>query len=464
MKFSKILIVDDEKISREQIKRWLRTENYDSDEAENGENALTKVAKGNYSVVLLDVKLPDISGFDVLKQIKHHYPDTCVIIFTAYGDTEITKRALREGADDFFDKPIDYELLLPKIESAIENFKLRRDKITKKQEEIKQFSFENIIGQSPKMWDIFNKIKKVAQSDSTILILGESGTGKELIASAIHHNSLRADKKFVVFNCAAVVETIVSSDLFGHERGAFTDAHERKLGKLEHANNGTIFFDEIAELSQQVQTKFLRFLQERKFERLGGNETLEVDVRVLAATNKDLEKLMNEEKFRNDLYFRLNVFPIQLPPLRERKEDIPLLVEHIIQKSNSKLKRNILGIKEDALDFLMDYHFPGNIRELENIIERAVLLAEGEFLTIENLPSNLGNRQTKVTSIYFTLPHAQAKEAFEKDYIEQVLKNHNGNISQACKFAGMDRTNFKDKMKKYGISRPKSGNQDVDED
>lgn len=464
MNSSKILIVDDQQLFRSQIKRWLKSEEFNSEEAQNGIEALQKVGKGNYSVVLLDLKLPDMDGFEILKQIKQDYPDTCVIILTAYSDTEITKRALREGADDFFAKPINFELLLPKIESAVESFTLKREKNFRKQEEIQKYSFSNIIGKSAIMQEIYEKIKKVAQSDSTVLILGESGTGKELIAAAIHHNSLRADKDFVVFNCGAVVETLVESELFGHEKGSFTGAYRRKTGKVERAHKGSIFLDEIAELSPQVQVKFLRFLQERKFERVGGEEMLEVDVRVMSATNKDLEKLKNEGKFREDLYFRLNVFPIQLPPLRERKEDIPLLIDHLIQKNNLKLKKSITEIKQNALDLLMQYNFPGNIRELENIIERAVLLSENELIAIENLPANLGNRQSNATSVYFTLPHTQAKEAFEKDYIDQVLKNHKGNISRAAAFAGMDRTNFKDKMKKYGISRPRSGNKDADDE
>ncbi|MBN2093022.1 sigma-54-dependent Fis family transcriptional regulator [candidate division KSB1 bacterium] len=464
MQLLKILIVDDEVLFSKQISRWLESENYSIEIATSGEEALEKVKFRPYSLILLDLCMPGMGGFDVLKFLRRDYPEICVIVLTASADVETTKRALREGAADFFEKPVNFDLLLPRIESIFERFKLQSESEYQKQDEIHKYSFNNIIGKSTKMQDVFQKIKKVAQTDSTVLILGESGTGKELIASVIHYNSLRADKNFIVIDCDAIVDSIIESELFGYEKGAFTGATKRKLGKLERAKDGSVYLDEVGDLSSNLQTKLLRFLQERHFERVGGEEVIKVDVRVIVATNKVLEKSIQEGKFRQDLYYRLNVFPIQLPPLRERKEDIPLLVEHLIQKNNYKLKRNITGIKPDALELLLEYHYPGNIRELENIIERAVLLSEKEFLAIENLPSNLGNRQTKATSVYFTLPHTQAKEAFEKDYFEQVLKNHKGNISRACKFAGMDRTNFKDKMKKYGISRPKSGNQDVDED
>jgi DNA-binding NtrC family response regulator len=464
MKLSKILIVDDEPLFRNQITRWLIAEQYNIEAAATGEEALQKIKKGNYNLILLDLKLTGIDGLTVLKQIHHDYPDICVIIYSAHLDAAIIKSALNDGAFDFFDKHINYELFRPRIDSALEHFDKTNERNYRKQEEIQKYSFNNIIGKSIRMQAVFQEIKKVAQSDSTVLILGESGTGKELIASAIHHNSLRANKDFIVVDCGAVMDSIIESELFGHEKGSFTGAIKRKLGKLERAKDGSVFIDEIGDLSVNLQMKLLRFLQERHFERVGGEEVIKVDVRVIAATNKDLEKLMNEGTFRDDLYFRLNVIPIKLPPLRERKEDIPLLVDHLIQKNNSKLKKNITEIKQDALDLLMEYHFPGNIRELENIIERAVLLSEKEFLSTENLPANLGNRHASSTSIYFSLPHTEAKAAFEKDYIEKVLKNHNGNISQAAAFANMDRTNLKDKMKKYGITRPKNGDKDSDDE
>lgn len=464
MQLLKILIVDDEVLFGNQISRWLESENYSVEIASSGEEALEKVKFRRYSVILLDLCMPGMGGFDVLKFLRRDYPEICIIVLTASADVETTKRALREGAADFFEKPVNFDLLLPRIDSIFERFKLQSESEFQKQEEIHKFSFNNIIGKSTKMQDVFQKIKKVAQSDSTVLILGESGTGKELIASAIHHNSLRADKNFIVVDCGAVADSIIESELFGHEKGSFTGAIKRKLGKLERANDGSVYLDEVGDLSSNLQIKLLRFLQERHFERIGGEEVIKVDVRVIVATNKVLEKSVQEGKFRPDLYYRLNVFPIQLPPLRERKEDIPLLIEQLIQKNNSKLKRNISGIKPDVLELLLKYHFPGNIRELENIIERAVLLAEKEFLTIENLPANLGNRQSNPTPVYFNLPHAEAKAAFEKNYIEKVLNDHKGNISHAAAFAGMDRTNFKDKMKKYGITRSNSGNKDGDDD
>jgi len=453
MKTSKVLIVDDEPETRVQITRWLHSEGYTTEEAASGEEALEKVKQTDFSVVLLDLKLPTMDGFEVLNQLHRDYPDTCVIILTAYPDTERTKRALREGAFDFFDKPIKFSSLLPRIEIAAERFNFAREGLYQREEEQRKYSFENIIGKNPKMREVFELVKKVAASDTTVLVRGESGTGKELIASAIHHNSLRADKPWIIADCGAMAEGVIESDLFGHERGAFTGALRRKIGKLERANGGSLFIDEIGDMTPKLQMKLLRFLQERTFERVGGEGLIETNVRIIVATHKDLEKVMEERQFREDLFYRISVFPIFLPPLRERIEDIPLLVDHFIKKFSMNLRKRVSQISSEALDILMKYKFPGNIRELENIIERAVILEDGTTLSAKSLPTDLGEFAAKKNIKLSELNFKQAKEEFEKWYVKEVLEKADCNISKAAKLASMDRGNFKEKMKKYLIKK-----------
>jgi len=453
MNHSKLLIVDDDQDDRSQISRWLLEENYQSDEAENGERALRKIKHQTYSVVLLDLKMPGMDGFEVLSQIRRDYPDTCVIVITAFGDAEKVKRALKIGAFDFFDKPIKYNFLLPRIESAIKNFNLANERQYQIDEEFQKYRFENIIGKSKNMQEIFEQVRNVAAEDTTVLITGESGTGKELIASALHHNSQRANKPLIVADCGAMAEGIIESELFGHEEGAFTGAVKRKKGKIERAHGGSLFIDEVGEMSPKLQVKLLRFLQNRTFERLGGEEELQADVRIIAATNKNLEQAKEEGQFREDLFFRLNVFPIHLPPLRDRREDIPLLTEYIISKVNKKLNKRIKNISAPALEILTEYDFPGNIRELENIIERAIILEKGDSLTVGSLPANLGQTKNHPGGNLSEFAFKDAKDKFEEQYIREVLKKAKGNISQAAKLSGMDRTNFKQKMVKYGIRK-----------
>jgi DNA-binding NtrC family response regulator len=454
MSFSKILIVDDDPEIRFQLSRWLREDKIDTDEAESGEQALKKIKHQTYSVILLDLVLPNgIDGFEVLKHIHHDYPDSCVIVLTAYKDDDKMRRALKEGATDFIDKLKDLNTLLPRIDIAIQKFNIERESQYQLEEQFQRYRFDNIIGNSIKMLEVFDLVKTVASEDTTVLITGESGTGKDLIAKALHLNSQRATKPFIVADCGAMTETIVESQLFGHEKGAFTGAIKRKKGFLERAHEGSIFINEIGEMSPNLQIKLLRFLEEKTYERVGGEESLKADVRVIAATNKNLEKERVEKKFREDLFFRLNKFPIHLPPLRERRDDIPLLIDYFISHFNKNRQKKIKKISLEALNILMRYSFPGNVRELENIIERAVLLEKSDEISAKSLPCNLGNGNFTLNQNFSDLSFSDAKEKFERLYVMDALAKTGGNISQAAKVAEIDRANFKQKMKKYGIKK-----------
>ena len=449
---AKILIVDDEPDIREQISRWFPKEEYLLDEATTGEEALEKVKQVDFSVILLDLKLPQMDGLSVLKQLRKDYPDTCVIILTAYGDAESTKKALQAGAFDFFDKPIKYRLLVPRIESAIERFNLTREKNYQTEEEQQKFSLEKIIGTSSKMAAMLERIQKVATTEAPVLILGESGTGKELIAKVIHYNSPRHNKTLMIADCSTITPSLIESELFGHEKGAFTGAIKRKKGKFERAHEGTLFIDEIGELDHPLQMKLLRFLQEGTLERVGGEEVIKVNARVLAATAVDLKKAIEAEKFRRDLYYRLNVVAIEIPPLRERKEDIPLLVDHFIKIYSRKNLKPIRSISKEAMRLLVNYDFRGNVRELENIIHRAVVLTDGEEIQPEVIGFDLLTAQQTGTTKYFDLSLKEFNDACERDYILYQLNKNNWHISHTAAAIGIDRSNLTLKMKKYGIT------------
>lgn len=450
MKFSKILVVDDKPDMRVQITRWLREKKYETDTAQNGEEALAKIKTDEYNIVLLDLVMPgSIDGLTVLKRIRQENHEICVIIMTAYGSTEKTVEAIKLGAYDFLNKPINFNELKFRIEKVYEQFNLFHEAHSRKLE-AKERS-DNIIGQTPGIKKVLKLIDKVASSDSTVLIHGESGTGKELVAQAIHYKSHRNQKPFVITNCAAIPENLLETELFGHEKGAFTGAIKTKKGKCELAHRGTLFLDEIGETSPALQAKLLRFLEDNKFERVGGEKVFEVDVRKIAATNKNLEEAIDAGEFREDLYFRLNVFPIYIPPLRERKDDIPLLARYFLKINSFKLKKNITEIAPDALEILKNYRFPGNVRELLNIIERATILEESEILTNRSLPDNL-DRQGKKSNVQFSdYQFRDAKSIFEEQYIRDLFNAAGQNISKAAEMAGMDRTNFRDKLRKHGI-------------
>ena len=383
-----VLIIDDEQEIRESLEQLLRLEGYQADCAATGEEGMKRVESGVFDLVLLDISLPDRNGLELLKSIKHDSPDTGVIMITAYDSSQLAFQASKEGAESYITKPWDNDKLLLEIRNILDKSRLQVENVQLRRA-LKRFALPNIVGKSEKMQKIMDLIMQVAPSRATVLITGESGTGKELVAKTIHATSTRADKSFVPVNTGSMPVDLLESTLFGHVKGAFTSAIATKRGLFEVADQGTIFFDEIGTVGVETQAKLLRVIQEREFMRLGGTETIKVDVRILAATNSDLRKLVLESRFREDLYYRLNVIIIPLPPLRERKEDIPLLVEHFLKKFSEENARSGLQFSAEAMKALMDYNWPGNVRELENAVERAVVLASGSALGPEVLPEQL---------------------------------------------------------------------------
>ena len=370
----KILVADDEQSMREFLDIMLKKEGYKVSLASNGEEVIKLIEKDIFDLVLMDIRMPRLDGISTLKKIKAISPETIVIMITAYASADTAIKAMKEGAYDYITKPFKVEEIKLIIKNALEKKNLQKENILLKQVVRDRYHFENIIGQSSKMLDLYKLLEKVAPTKTNILITGESGTGKELVAKAIHYNSPRKEKPFVTLNCGAIPESLIESELFGHMKGAFTDAIATKKGLFEVADEGTIFLDEISELPLLMQVKLLRVLQDREFKRVGGTEDIRVDVRIISATNKDLEEAVREKRFREDLFYRLNVIQIKLPPLRERREDIPLLAMHFLKKYSEELNKNILTISPEALRILLNYDYPGNVRELQNIIERAVAL------------------------------------------------------------------------------------------
>ncbi len=452
MQPSKILIVDDVAETRFQILRWLNKEGYQVDEAVSGENALERIKTETYSVVLLDLRLPQMDGFKVLRHIRTDFPDTCVIILTAYADPESVKHALQAGAFDFFEKPIRFNTLLARIESAIEKFNMAREQQYQAEEDQERYSLDKIVGNCPKIIDMKNQIVRVAKTEASVLILGESGTGKELVAKAVHYNSRRCNKPLMIVDCSTITPTLIESELFGHEKGAFTGAYKKKKGKLERANEGTLFIDEIGELDHSLQMKLLRFLQEGTIERVGGEEVIKVDARILAATAVDLIKAIETQKFRTDLFYRLNVVTIEIPPLRERKEDIPRLVDHFIKIYSRKNLKQVKSISSEARRLLMNYDFRGNVRELENIIHRAVVLTDSDEIQPEVIGFDLLTSQQAAFTKYFDLPIREFSDACERDYLVNQLNKYHWHITNTAKAIGIDRSNLTLKMKRHGIS------------
>jgi DNA-binding NtrC family response regulator len=376
----RILLVEDKESLRRMLRRTLEAARYQVDEAVDGQDAIRKLGLGTYHLVLTDLKLPKADGMAVLKAAKATSPQLPVIIMTAFGTIDLAVQAMKEGAYHFITKPVDSDHLLLEIDRAISQFQLVVENLVLKDGLADRLGSPTIVGSSKKIREVMTLVHKVASADATVLLTGESGTGKELFARVLHDKSPRRSRPFVAINCAAIPDTLLESELFGHERGAFTGAAAAKPGKFELADGGTLFLDEVSELSAAVQAKLLRVLQERAFERVGGTRTIEVDVRIVAASNTDLTGAVRERRFRDDLFFRLNVFPIAIPPLRERTEDIPALVDHFIEKYARRMGRRIRGISKDALQVLERYRWPGNIRELENFVQRAIILASGDLL------------------------------------------------------------------------------------
>ncbi len=382
---NKILIVDDEGSIRLMLRRVLSNWEYDVDEAANGLEALQKIKKEKYAIILLDLRMPEMNGLQVIKELKKLDINTPIIMMSAYGTVPEAVEAIKLGAIDYLVKPFDlYELKIV-FERIIREDEIKNENQYFREEEDKRYNFKEIVGQSTAMKKVLDMLKKVAPLPTTVLITGESGTGKELIARALHKNSLRKDKPFVVANCVAFSPNILESELFGHEKGSFTGADSKRIGRFEIAHSGTLFLDEIGEVDLSTQAKLLRVIQEKEFERVGSSTSIKVDTRIVAATNKDLEQEIKENRFREDLFYRINVFHIEAPPLRERKEDIPLLIKHFIDKYNRILNKRISDITSEGLSLLLDYSFPGNIRELENIIERAMIMSNKEIIEKELL-------------------------------------------------------------------------------
>ncbi len=448
---ARILVVDDEQSMRELLAIVLKREGYDVLLAESGTDAVRLLEREPIDLLISDIRMPDLSGVEVLRAAKQADQDVIGIMITAFASTESAVEALRLGAYDYVSKPFDVEELKIVVRNALERRQLRQENALLKRTLQTNHQFSNLIGRSEPMRAVFRLIETVAPTNSTILITGESGTGKELVARAIHFNSLRRDRPFVAVNCAALPETLLESELFGHVKGAFTDATTNKKGLLEVADKGTVLLDEIADMSPLMQVKLLRVLQERRFRRLGGTEEIATDIRIIAATNRDLGRLVAEGKFREDLYYRINVIPVHLPPLRERPEDIPLLAEHFVAKFSQQMGKKVTGLSAAALRLLQAYSWPGNVRELENAIERAVALEQGPTITAESLQLGTpgAGRIDPLPEAGFDLErHVQE---IEREYIQEALRRAGGVKVKAADLLGMSFRSFRYYMKKYHL-------------
>jgi DNA-binding NtrC family response regulator len=442
----KILVVDDEMIVRESLFHWFEDEGYQVDTAEDALDALKQFDKGKYDLILLDMKMPGMSGLELLSKIKEIDKDSVVILITAFASVPTAIQALKEGAYDYVTKPVDPDELNNLVKNAIEQKSLKDENYLLKDKIEQMIIPENLVGESEEMRKIFELINTVAPTDTTVMIRGESGTGKELVAKAIHLNSKRKYFPIVTVNCGAIAESLLESEFFGHEKGAFTGANYRRKGKFEMANEGTIFLDEIGTISPKIQVELLRIIESKTFTRVGGNETIKSNFRVIAATNEALEELVKEGKFREDLYYRLNVFSIFIPPLRERRKDIEPLAYHFLRKFNSAMNKNVKKISDVAMNFLYNYEWRGNVRELENAIERAVVVGKGDTIELEDLPF-----YTKSSNGIETEPSTLSD--MEKIYIEKTLIQNNWNIHKCAGILGIERATLYNKINKYGLKK-----------
>ncbi len=453
MEKAKILIAEDEKAQRELLEGFLKKEGFSVEAASNGRQAIEKIERDFFDIAFLDYKMPELDGLQTLREIRKRFPDLPVVMMTAYGTVETAVASMKEGALDYLTKPIDLEELLLIIQKVLERSTLIRENKDLKTRLQERYTFQNIIYGGPKMEEVMGLIARVAPSQATVLIRGESGAGKELIANAIHYASTRSEKPFVKMSCSAIPETLLESELFGHEKGAFTGAIQKRIGRFEEADSGTLFLDEIGDLSPSTQVKLLRILQEKEFQRLGSNLNLKTDVRIITATHRNLEEAMRKGLFREDLYYRLNVISIHLPPLRERKEDIPLLIDHFLKKYSELNQKKIQDLSKEARILLLRHSYPGNVRELENLIERAVVLCRGEVITTQDLPFHLqegpSEKQWEVSGKTKTLP--DSLEEIERDLIVKALHQHQGVQTRAAESLGISERVLRYKIKKYGI-------------
>jgi len=444
MKKVKLLVVDDEAIVREALGDWLKDIGYQIFTAENGHKALEVVEKEKPGIMIADLVMPGMDGIELMKRAKAQQPNIEVIIITAYASIPTAITAMKEGAYDYIEKPFCPERAELLVKKLTEHQELVEENLSLRQKLEDRYRFENIIAKSSKMQRVIEVIKVVAKSNATVLITGESGTGKELVARAIHSQSHRRNKPFVAVSCAALPESLLESELFGHEKGSFTGAYAQKKGKFEFANGGTLFLDEVGEMSANIQVHLLRVLEEKEFTRVGGNEPIKVDVRVISATNKDLRKAIEKQEFREDLYYRLNVVNIELPPLRERKEDIPLLAEHFLHKFAMENRKEVTEFSSEAIEFLLAYDWPGNVRELENAIERAIILSNDSPITTADLP------QENLSLVVSASIGKNLKEV-EKSHILNVLRETGENYSEAARILGVSRMTLYNKAKEYGF-------------
>ena len=441
----KVLVVDDEAIMRESLRDWLSDAGYQVLVADNGPESLKIIEKEKPRIAIVDLIMPGMDGIELLKRAKELSPGIAVILITAYASIPTAITAMKEGAYDYIEKPFSPERLEILIDKLVEHQRLVKENISLHQKLEERYRFEDIITKSPKMQPLIELIKVVARSNATLLITGESGTGKELVARAIHSQSHRKGKPFVPVSCAALPESLLESELFGHEKGAFTGAHAQRKGKIEFANEGTLFLDEIGEMSTNIQVHLLRVLEEREFTRVGGNELVKVDVRVLSATNRDMKKAVADGQFREDLYYRLNVVTIDLPPLRERREDIPLLAEHFLRKSAVENQKEGSYLSPEVTDFLLKYQWPGNVRELENTIERAVILAQDPEIELSDLLQKNSPLVNNSASL------GRSLKEVERDHIISILNETGTNYTKAAKILGISRATVYSKVKEYGI-------------
>jgi DNA-binding NtrC family response regulator len=447
-----ILVVDDEPVMCESLSAWLREDGHRVETAASGREAIDKARHGGYDVYFVDLKMPPgMDGIETMTEIRKLHSDASVIIITAYATVDTAIAAMKEGAIEYIVKPCNPQEISLLVARILELKNLRRENQYLRRKLAQQYSFHDLVSKNPRMLEIFELIRDVAAYRSTVLVEGESGTGKELLARAIHQSSDRADRPFVAVSCAALVETLLESELFGHERGSFTGAVARQRGKLELADGGDLFLDEIGDISPKLQMDLLRFLEERTFFRVGGAEQIRVDVRVIAATNRDLRRLVQEGRFRDDLFYRLNVIHIRIPPLRERREDVPLLAGQFAERIPAELGKPPVAISEGAIRTLLDHDWPGNVRELENAIERAIVTHRGEVLTAEDFAFL---RAAGPAAPGWTPPTNQTLQEVERQVIEATLRRAGGNIKETAAILGIDRSTLYDKIKRYGIERP----------
>lgn len=443
----RVLVIDDEEVQREMVSGFLKSQGIDALSCHSGQEAVEAVKKERFDLILTDYKMPGMSGLEVLRQVKGINPEVSVVVLTAYGTVETAVAAMKAGAYDYLSKPLDLDELMLLLNRVQERYQLLKENKELKDKLKERYHWGQIVAESGAMQEVLSIVYRVAKSDATVLIRGESGTGKELIAKAIHYNSQRHAFPLVTVNCAALPEALLESELFGHEKGAFTGATAQRIGRFQVADRGTIFLDEIGDLTPLLQVKLLRVVQDKEFQRLGSNSTIKVDVRIIAATNCDLEAALKENRFREDLYYRLNVVPIFIRPLRERRQDIPPLIEHFLLKFSQENKKEITGLSAEARDLLMKYDYPGNVRELENIIARAVVLSRGPIITSEDLPLHL--RQAPTVEEDMSLPQALA--GLERQRILHALEKNDWVQTRAAQELKISERVLRYKIKKYGL-------------